>query len=153
MVPDVPELVVPELKLSCPLTPFVPALCVFKTSDPELVSLPVPLEIDTAPPVTGSECPALMMSWPPESLFDVPTDSDMLPLLPPVAAPVAITTSPLEPALVVPELNLTEPLTPAVPAFRVFSLMDPEDVAEPKPDAMEMKPPVEPDATPPDNTT
>ena len=95
----------------------------------------------------------MMTLSPPKLLFDVPTENNMLPLLPPVAAAVAIITSPLEPALVVPELNLTEPLTPAAPAFRVFSLIDPEDVAEPKPEVMEIKPPVELDASPPDNAT
>jgi hypothetical protein len=51
ILPDVPELVVPEVKLKWPLTPLVPALSVRTTTEPLDVAVPSPVVRDTAPPV------------------------------------------------------------------------------------------------------
>ena len=51
MDPEDPELDVPELNTSTPLTPFAPALAVRMTMAPLVVATPRPLVILTAPPV------------------------------------------------------------------------------------------------------
>ena len=49
--PLLPELVVPELNTSTPLTPVAPALAVLMLIAPLLLAMPAPLLTPTAPPV------------------------------------------------------------------------------------------------------
>jgi hypothetical protein len=63
--PDEPTLVVPELKLSAPLTPLVPAFAVFIVIEPDVVAVPTPVDIEMAPPVFEAERPPVDAISPP----------------------------------------------------------------------------------------
>ena len=60
ILPDAPLLAVPDVKLSSPLTPAVPAFTVRTMNAPLDVSVPSPVVSDTAPPVNGVLSPAIM---------------------------------------------------------------------------------------------
>jgi hypothetical protein len=66
----------------------------------------------------------------------------ILPPAPATAAPVFNEIDPDAPELVVPDVNDKLPLIPLVPASGVRSTTSPLDLAVPKPDAIEMCPPV-----------
>merc|ERR1711881_324630 len=66
----------------------------------------------------------------------------MLPLSPPVAAPVSMFTPPDAPDDEVPVLNKSSPLTPLLPAFNVRINILPLDLSVPYPDCNEIVPPV-----------
>ena len=100
--PDVPELVVPDLKVNVPLTPFSPALRLSKTTAPDEVLDPCPVAMLTLPPVRGVLEPAEKMMCPPSDALPVPNDTVKSPDLPPVAEPVATDIAPDAPLLVVP---------------------------------------------------
>ena len=51
MAPELPELVVPELNTSMPLTPAVPALADLMLTMPDVVAVPSPDAMLTVPPV------------------------------------------------------------------------------------------------------
>ena len=61
----------------------------------------------------------------------LPTTSEILPPLPPIALPVSIIISPELPALVVPDVINIAPLTPWFPAFAVDKTTAPLDVSTP----------------------
>jgi hypothetical protein len=63
--PVVPELDVPELKLSRPLTPAAPAFAVLIVTAPLVVAVPKPLVRPRAPPVSALPSPATKSSKPP----------------------------------------------------------------------------------------
>ena len=121
ILPEDPLLVVPDVKLSLPLTPDVPAFTVRTMNDPLDVSVPSPVVSDTAPPVNGVLSPAIAYTSPPVSVFDLPTDTRMSPPSPCVAAPVKIEIDPEPPLDAVPLEKYNEPLTPDVPAFTLRS--------------------------------
>ena len=56
--PEEPPLVVPVLKLMCPLTPVVPASAVNTNTEPLVELSPLPLSMDNTPPVADPELPA-----------------------------------------------------------------------------------------------
>ena len=117
IVPDEPELVVPELNLSDPLTPASPALDVRIVMAPLVLAMPWPVVMSTVPPVATVLSPLSTTIWPPTPLVPRPTVMDMAPPLPPVAVPDPREIDPDEPELDVPELNVSKPLTPLLPAF------------------------------------
>ena len=51
ILPEDPDEAVPDVKLKCPLTPFVPASGVFKTIEPLDLSFPAPVARLIEPPV------------------------------------------------------------------------------------------------------
>ena len=138
--PEVPELVVPDVKLKIPLTPFTPAFRVAKTIDPVLLSLPFPEDIETEPPVCKVFDPDTNFGFPAMSVFDFPTVMYMLPPLPCVDAPVDILIVPLAPLLVVPEKKVKSPLTPLTPPLGVTIFTVPGFT--PKPALSSSAPPV-----------
>ena len=132
--PDEPELVVPVAKFKCPLTPVVPASTVFTINPPLEDVLPLPVLIDMKPPVLPAAVdvsPAYNCISPPVPTAPVLTLNVMRPDFPTVAAPVAIEILPELPELEVPVEKDIDPLTPVVPAFTVFIITLPLDVAVP----------------------
>ena len=80
---------------------------------------------------------------PPTPASAEPTETVMLPALPPpTALPVLICNKPELPELVVPVENFKDPLTPATPALAVWNTTAPLDVAVPVPLFNETAPPV-----------
>ena len=75
-------------------------------------------------------------------LVPEPTSKLIPPPRPPVAAPDPIMIAPLFPSFELPELKISRPVEPATPAFAVFTMMAPLDVAVPSPDCMHIRPPV-----------
>jgi hypothetical protein len=73
MAPLVPELVVPVLKTSAPLTPSVPAFAVSITMPPLLEVELYPDFSVTDPPVFAGDAPALITSAPPTAPLPEPT--------------------------------------------------------------------------------
>ena len=73
MDPDDPLVTAPELKLSMPLSPFVPASNVRITNDPLLDIVPLPEYNVTEPPVAASVAPASKPTSPPAPLLPLPT--------------------------------------------------------------------------------
>ena len=140
--PVVPELEVPELKMSRPLTPLCPALVVRIEIAPLVLAIPWPLATLTEPPVAIVLCPAAMVKRPPAPLLPLPTVMLIAPPLPPVAAPEPIEIDPEVPRLVVPVLNTSKPLMPWSPAFDVRMLIAPLLEAVPCPARRMMSPPV-----------
>ena len=78
---------------------------------------------------------------PPRAVFPVPTVTNMLPDLPPVAALESIEMLPLLPALDVPVVKRKAPETPLCPASAVPKSIDPLEVAVLVPLVMPMWPP------------
>jgi hypothetical protein len=142
MAPEFPDVVVPELKTSAPLTPATPELEDRMLTIPELVAVPSPDPILTSPPVSVVPTPAYISTKAPEPDVPLPTATSTEPDRPPVAAPVPMTTAPEFPDAVVPELNTSMPLTPDTPEFALRILMIPDVVAVPSPDPMLTSPPV-----------
>ena len=106
--PDAPELAVPDLNTSRPLTPDVPAFTDCKITRPLLEGEPIPVDKDTAPPVPAFVAvlsPAENIISPPVYVVPAPMDMRISPDLPLVAAPVTMETSPDVPELVVPVEN------------------------------------------------
>jgi hypothetical protein len=97
--PVVPLLVVPVLKLMCPLTPRVPASGVFTMTAPLLLELPDPVVMLMDPPVRDEVVPAMLDTSPPVFSLPAPTVKSMLPPRPTVPVPVVTTTCPDDPAL------------------------------------------------------
>jgi hypothetical protein len=133
MAPEFPDVAVPELKTSAPLTPATPELADRMLTIPELVAVPSPDPMLTVPPVFTVLRPAYISTKPPEP--DVP--------LPPVTrirpAPVSakLVPSMIDPEFpddAVPELKRSIPLTPAAPAFRDLTVTCPDVVRDPMPD-------------------
>ena len=119
MDPDDPLVAAPELKLSMPLTPAVPASNVRITNDPLLDIVPLPEYNVTELPVPASEALASTPTLPPAPLLPLPTVRSNDPPRPPVDAPVPISIAPLLPLVAAPELITSAPLTPDVPALSV----------------------------------
>jgi hypothetical protein len=154
MCPDGPSVVVPELNVSFPLTPAVPALDVFTTNCPLVDVVPRPLVREIAPPVPYPNAavlsPARTVKSPPVSWFTLAAsspvpgemESTMSPPLPKVAAPDEKTIDPDDPKLVVPDVKVNEPLTPLVPAFTVCIVTAPLVLDVPYPVAHAIAPPV-----------
>jgi hypothetical protein len=144
IIPDDPELVVPDEKLNDPLTPFTPAFMDLKKMLPLDDAVPAPLVSESNPPVVAVAVPPTAMMSPPVPAALTPATKEIDPVLPfvPAAEPVEIRTAPLLPSLVVPVLNCSEPLTPAVPALADLTTTNPEDFAVPAPEVTEKKPPV-----------
>lgn len=142
MEPVVPELDVPELNKSRPLTPLCPALEVRIAMAPLVLAIPWPLDTPTEPPVATVLWPAEIVRRPPAPLLPLPTEILSAPPLPPVEAPDPIEIEPVVPELEVPELNCRYPLTPLSPAFAVRMVMAPLLEAEPYPLRMTILPPV-----------
>ena len=61
--PEEPLLVVPDVNDNMPLTPFVPAFIVFTMTAPLESVDPSPVAIETAPPVFGKLCPAVIKNY------------------------------------------------------------------------------------------
>ena len=141
MEPLVPLLVVPDIKASIPLTPFVPAFTVRTTNAPLVVAVPSPVATLIAPPVKGVESPPSIIISPPLLVEDVPTLTKISPPSPPVATPVEIAIDPDAPELVVPDLNANIPLLPAFPAFTDWNTITPLLVVLPYPELNEIDPP------------
>jgi hypothetical protein len=120
-----PELVVPELNTSIPLTTAVPSLDVMIVIAPLVELVPCPLATPTVPPVNTVLSPPAIVMWPPTPLTPVPTVRLIAPPLPPVDAPEPIEIEPVEPELEVPELNDNIPLTPLSPALDVEIVIAP----------------------------
>jgi hypothetical protein len=97
--PLAPLLVVPVLKLMCPLTPRVPASGVFTMTVPLLLELPDPVVMLMDPPVRDEVVPAMLDTSPPVFSLPAPTVKSMLPPRPTVPVPVVTTTCPDDPAL------------------------------------------------------
>ena len=142
MAPLEPELVVPELNDSRPLTPPVPAFAVLIVIAPLDVFTPSPLVTPMAPPVSTVLWPAVSVIRPPVPLLPPPTVMLTAPALPPTAAPEPTRIEPLEPELVVPELNDSKPDAPVAPALEVRIVMAPLLLAMPWPLVMPIAPPV-----------
>ena len=142
MEPEVPELDVPELKTSTPLTPVSPAFDVRIVIAPLEAALLEPLARAIAPPVATPLSPAVSVTMPPAPLLPLPTVMLIVPPLPPVAVPLPIEMEPDEPEFAVPELNTSTPLTPASPALEVRIVIAPLVLAMPCPLSMPMEPPV-----------
>jgi hypothetical protein len=142
MDPEVPELVVPELNTSTPLTPFSPAFAVLIVIAPLVLDTPDPESTSIAPPVSVWLMPALMVIRPPVPLSPSPTVRLMAPLLPPVAVPDPMQIAPVPPLLDDPELKTRVPLTPFAPALAERMTMPPLLVAKPMPLRSETVPPV-----------
>jgi hypothetical protein len=140
--PVVPELDVPELKTSTPLTPLAPALAVRMVTAPLDVAMPWPLTIPTAPPVRTVLSPEATVSRPPAPLMPLPTVMLMAPPLPPVAESEPMETDPVVPLLDVPELKTSTPLTPVSPAFADLTVTAPLELAIPRPLVTPIAPPV-----------
>ena len=66
-----PDVEVPELSSTLPLTPKVPALAVSNDREPLLVAVPEPVVTEMAPPVLVADKPAVMTSVPPVSVPEV----------------------------------------------------------------------------------
>ena len=147
MLPLLPSLAVPELKLSVPLTPATPEFGVLKDNGPLDVCTPYPVSIVMAPPDPRSvdvASPALSKMSPPAVTSPCPTVTVMWPPFPFVDAPLPIDKLPLAPVLVVPELNTNVPLTPLSPAFKERSCTFPLDVNDPNPEYIAIDPPDRP---------
>jgi hypothetical protein len=140
-LPLLPTLAVPELKLSCPDTPVVPALNVLNVILPLDCVEPNPDDNLIAPPDRAVDWPAKTATLPPVSVSPAPTVTRMLPPLPFVDAPVPTDKLPLLPTLAVPELKLNLPETPALPLFMERTVIEPLDVDEPYPVRTETAPP------------
>jgi hypothetical protein len=94
IVPEVPELDVPELKTRTPADPKLPEFAVRMVMEPLDVPILAPGATVTCPPVLFRLSPAVMVMKPPAPLLPLPTVMDILPPCPPVAA--------LEPMLIDP---------------------------------------------------
>ena len=81
-----PELDVPELKDSRPLTPLSPLSEVPIVMAPLDVAIPWPLVTPMAPPVNTVLCPEAIVIRPPTPLLPLPTVILTAPALPPVEA-------------------------------------------------------------------
>ena len=86
--PEAPQLVVPVMKVNVPLTPLVPALAVFTTMAPLDDDVDPPDERLIAPPLNEELLPADITIPDAEDVpLPLPTESNISPALPPVAAP------------------------------------------------------------------
>ena len=133
--PVVPLDDVPDVKVSAPLVPNVPAFDVRKMTDPLDVVVPFPAVNDMNPPVLDAVVvPDAIEISPPTPVVPVPTLTRISPLLPCVAAPEKSCTDPELPELVVPDSNTSPPLTPKVPAFADLITMEPLDLMVPTPE-------------------
>jgi hypothetical protein len=98
--------------------------------------------------VVNFASPALMVTLPPTPLAEEPTIIEMAPegLPAPSALPVPTTTAPEVPDCAEPELTIKEPLAPeaALLASALLMVTLPEEVlvAPPKPETIEMEPPL-----------
>ena len=90
MDPDDPLVTAPELKLSMPLSPFVPASNVRITNDPLLDIVPLPEYNVNEPPVSASKAPASTPTLPPAPLLPLPNVRSNDPPRPPFDTPVPI---------------------------------------------------------------
>ena len=142
IAPELPPFALPELKTSRPLEPETPAFAVTKIIAPLDACVPSPLQITTLPPEAYVDRPAMRVIAPPLPLVPEPTAKLIPPPRPPVAAPVPIMIAPLLPSFELPELKKSLPVEPAAPAFAVFTMMTPLDVAVPSPDFKHIRPPV-----------
>lgn len=152
--PLLPELELPVLSTSIPLTPLLPAFEVFSINEPLLdpnAELK-PLVIDTRPPLADVDAPPDRTISPPVPLVPDPTVMYTEPPRPSLDVPDPMYNAPLLPALELPVLSTSVPLTPAVPAFDVCSSKAPLLVAVPNPLLIETSPPVSNDDVPADNT-
>ena len=131
MLPLLPKLAVPELKLKRPDTAPSPALKVRNVILPLDCVDPYPDHSVMAPPERAVDSPANIVTLPPVDVVPGPTDTRILPLLPFVECPVPIEMLPLLPTLAVPELKLKRPDTPLSPEFIVRTVTEPLDVIEP----------------------
>ena len=163
--PLTPILALPVLSTRIPLTPATPAFDVCKSNAPLLVAVPVPLVIDTRPPVAEDEVPADRMISPPVPLLPdptvmytepplpelaVPDPKYKDPLLPDADVPDPMYNAPLVPELALPVLSTSIPLAPSVPAFDVCNITAPLLDPEPKPLLIDTRPPVAADDVPAD---
>jgi hypothetical protein len=141
MLPDVPELAVPELNTNTPLVPILPAFAVLTVTAPLVDDRPWPVIMPIAPPVFTVFSPAVAVINPPAPLSPLPTEILIDPPLPNVAAPEPIEIEPLLPTLEVPELKTNTPLVPEAPAFAVLIVMTPLLVGMPSPLTIPTAPP------------
>jgi hypothetical protein len=136
---------VPEVSAMPPLTPAAPALDVEIATSPLDWDIPCPERNVILPPEADAPVPVLSPAYPiispPVAVVLFPTTNEICPLCPPVADPVSTAILPDAPDEVVPVENLKDPLTPVVPAFTVFMLIFPLDVAVPVPDVRHTAPP------------
>jgi len=105
MLPLLPELLLPELKVSIPLAPDVPALMLRTMTMPLLDAVPSPLAMLNDPPVMLVLRPAKACTDPPAPLVPLPTATIIDPDRPPVATPVPTTRLPVFPFTLEPELK------------------------------------------------
>ena len=148
-----PDVALPELKITDPLTPDVPAFAVLKTKLPLLELVPSPVRIDTRPPLDADDSPADKTSRPPLPLFPLPTVTYIEPPRPVIAVPEPTYKAPEFPDVEEPELRTTRPLVPAVPEFGERSTRGPLLVDDPTPLAIDKRPPEEPEEAPADSTS
>jgi hypothetical protein len=128
-----PLLEEPELKISTPDTPAVPALALRKVTAPLVVAVPSPALRLSAPPVFTVLWPEKTCTLPPAPLVPLPTVIATEPPRPLVATPVPIQIWPLLPLLALPELKTSIPLVPLVPAFMLRMVTMPLEYVEPSP--------------------
>jgi hypothetical protein len=142
IAPLAPPLVVPDVKVSSPLTPETPAFAVFTRMEPLDLVVPCMALRLIVPPVSSFVLPVDTETSPPSEVVPVPTDIITFPPRPSLEFPLANSILPELPELVVPVRNDKCPLAPATPALSVFRMTLPVEVAVPKPVARLIAPPV-----------
>ena len=101
MTPLPPLLVVPELKLNAPLTPFVPASADDTLMAPLVEAVPTPAERTKAPPVLATPLPPVTLIAPPTSDALLPAATVTAPPVVPLEEPAVMLATP--PVALVPE--------------------------------------------------
>ena len=137
--PLLPPRAVPVLRLSAPLTPFVPEFDVLTVKLPLVLEALKPVLIETEPPVDTVLSPALITILPAAPSVPEPTATLMLPAVPDVAEPVRTEIDPVLPELADPVLRDNAPL---VDELDVRILNDPLDATLLEPETMDTEPPV-----------
>ena len=123
-LPLEPAVVVPEVKLSVPLTPLVPEFAVAMTTLPLLVPRLQPLTREAEPPVAVRPAPPRTLTSPPPTVPS-PAPKNAEPPLPAVVAPARTETAPPAPAVPLPTAMLTLPAEPPERPGPVTTLMLP----------------------------
>ena len=130
--PLLPLFADPVENVSSPLTPVGPESAVRIVNEPLDFVTPIPLDMETEPPVDSSLPPALTTTRPPDPAEPSPTMTLMLPPAPlPEDEPEAIRIDPLPPEDAEPVLIDKAPLVPVEPESDVRMVNAPLDEALP----------------------
>jgi len=120
IIPLFPELEVPELNTSLPLTPELPAFTLAIRTEPLEEGALKPLITKINPPVKEPDSPETSFKAPPEPLLPLPTVMLTSPPRPPVENPLPSNKAPVFPLDEVPLLNISFPLVPDAPALTLM---------------------------------